>query len=1258
MIAASLGPVGHAAAAQHTYTVTQGGQCWEATPLGDGSKSVSDFYDYRSGNGTEFSSYGTTQLQRDQVSQLFLYRGTSGTSLVFLHDELQSSENETRTAGAITMQFSGLPADGSWVVEDDTYPNRDDNFNHSGSTSKIDWMWAPGRTDGAAFRGLANGSYDAITIEPQFGEDSWAARHRDPRWAYAEDNVTWTFRTGNGDLQTLNADESVSIRQGYCAGATPDAALDAPASVDAGTQVTLDASNSTDDGRVVEYRWDVDGDGTVENATTEATYTHRYSSTGSVEPTVVAVDDGGQTASATTTITVGDATAPAVTVDLPASVMVGQSFTASARNSTDNVAIDSYRWTFGDGTNATGETVSHSYDSNGTYNVSVRVTDTSGNVGTATHEVTVRTVDTEQPTADLAVPSEVNVGESVLLNASGSVDNNEITEYRWDVDGDGTVDETTTSPTYSHSYGSLGNRSASVTVADGHGNVDTATATVNVTDAVAPEAGVIDAPDRANVSESVSFVAANATDNHEIAAYEWSFGDGETATGSSVSHGYTETGTYTVSLTVRDTAGNTANATTTVDVADPDTSPPSPTLTVPELVAAGSSVLLDASGTTDDRGVVEYRWDVDGDGTIDNTTTTSTYAHTYTAAGNRTVRVTAVDEAGNTASASATISVTARDTESPAASLDGPKTGSPGEPVHLDASNSTDNEGITEFRWDVHGDGSIDATTTTPTYDHTYDDPGTYQPTIIAVDAAGNKGSANETIRVTVAGSPTAEIDAPESVTAGDSFTATAQTEHVDTANATFDWTFGDGSSATGENVSHSYDSNGTYNISLTVIDLAGETTTANTTITVRRPDSEPPTAALTVSDTGSSASTVQLNASASTDDVGITEYRWDVDGDGITDARTTSPTYDHTYGDSGTFSPAVTVVDAAGKTARATDTYTVANTPAPSVAIAVPDDVGVGESFTATAEAANVDTASATFDWTFGDGSSATGTSVSHSYDSDGTFDVSVTLTGPDGDTATATETVTVATSGENDTDGDDGGSGNDGDDDSGDTGGSGNDGGTSGSPSGGGSAPAGGDDTSESSQTVTEDEPESTPGETTTTRLSDGSIAIVTGNVTNGQHVNATLANESVGAGMATVERVDYRSNVTADEQNVTVRATETNASVYPSLPRFDGSVTSLSLVPTSSSADAMENATVAFTLRASAFEDRSRSQTSIAAYSHDNDTWTERHPTVASRGTTQRSSSRFRRIGPSLSGSPTPLSPSSRDRSGRNGLPSGRP
>ncbi|MEA5408741.1 hypothetical protein VB773_14995 [Haloarculaceae archaeon H-GB2-1] len=153
MIAASLGPVGHAAAAQHTYTVTQGGQCWEATPLGDGSKSVSDFYDYRSGNGTEFSSYGTTQLQRDQVSQLFLYRGTSGTSLVFLHDELQSSENETRTAGAITMQFSGLPADGSWVVEDDTYPNRDDNFNHSGSTSKIDWMWAPGRTDGAAFRG-------------------------------------------------------------------------------------------------------------------------------------------------------------------------------------------------------------------------------------------------------------------------------------------------------------------------------------------------------------------------------------------------------------------------------------------------------------------------------------------------------------------------------------------------------------------------------------------------------------------------------------------------------------------------------------------------------------------------------------------------------------------------------------------------------------------------------------------------------------------------------------------------------------------------------------------------------------------------------------------------------------------------------------------------------------------------------------------------------------------------------------------------
>ena len=49
-----------------------------------------------------------------------------------------------------------------------------------------------------------------------------------------------------------------------------------------------------------------------------------------------------------------------------------------------------------------------------------------------------------------------------------------------------------------------------------------------------------------------------------------------------------------------------------------------------------------------------------------------------------------------------------------------------------------------------------------------------------------------------------------------------------------FSWTFGDGSSSTGNPASHSYSAAGTYTTTLTVSDTSGATTTASNTITVR----------------------------------------------------------------------------------------------------------------------------------------------------------------------------------------------------------------------------------------------------------------------------------------------------------------------------------------------------------------------------------------------------------------------------------------
>ncbi len=59
-----------------------------------------------------------------------------------------------------------------------------------------------------------------------------------------------------------------------------------------------------------------------------------------------------------------------------------------------------------------------------------------------------------------------------------------------------------------------------------------------------------------NVGKLVTFDASGSTDNVGIVSCEWDFGDGTTDTGITCDHTYAEPGNYTVTLTVKDAAGN------------------------------------------------------------------------------------------------------------------------------------------------------------------------------------------------------------------------------------------------------------------------------------------------------------------------------------------------------------------------------------------------------------------------------------------------------------------------------------------------------------------------------------------------------------------------------------------------------------------------------------------------------------------------------------------------------------------------------
>jgi hypothetical protein len=220
VLVSALGVIPATAAAQEnqTFIIEQGDKCIQVTPLGNGSQTVEAFYDYRSPDMDQtglYSSYGTTEIQKSQVSQIFIYHGSNGYSLVFLHDKFGDGGG----GFVATADITGLPPEGEWVVEDDTYTNRDDTFNHSNGTSHIEWASNGNRTDGAAFRGLESPNYTTITVAMKFNEES--SRYPFEKWEgppEANQIERWIVRSGTGETTELDMDKPVEVSPGTCSG--------------------------------------------------------------------------------------------------------------------------------------------------------------------------------------------------------------------------------------------------------------------------------------------------------------------------------------------------------------------------------------------------------------------------------------------------------------------------------------------------------------------------------------------------------------------------------------------------------------------------------------------------------------------------------------------------------------------------------------------------------------------------------------------------------------------------------------------------------------------------------------------------------------------------------------------------------------------------------------------------------------------------------------------------------------------------------
>ena len=128
--------------------------------------------------------------------------------------------------------------------------------------------------------------------------------------------------------------------------------------------------------------------------------------------------------------------------------------------------VDSYQWNFGDNTFGSGPAPAHTYNTAGTYTVTLTVTDNAGLTTTGMTTATIYPATNKVPVANIAGPYSAITGKSTQFSASGSFDpDGSITQYRWDFAGLGTG----TGATPSFTFTRTGTHLVSLTVTDNVG---------------------------------------------------------------------------------------------------------------------------------------------------------------------------------------------------------------------------------------------------------------------------------------------------------------------------------------------------------------------------------------------------------------------------------------------------------------------------------------------------------------------------------------------------------------------------------------------------------------------------------------------------------------------------------------------------------------------------------------------------------------------------------------------------------------------
>ncbi len=627
----------------------------------------------------------------------------------------------------------------------------------------------------------------------------------------------------------------------------------------------------------------------------------------------------------------------------------------STTNSIDPVT--SYLWNFGDGTSSAAATPTHVFPAEGVYVISLIETTTSGCRDTVT--INRGIITNTKPVINFTASPRITCAKT-MINFT-DLTTGTATRWLW-LFGDKNI-STSKNPT--HTYTDTGKFDVQLIVWN-NGCADS----ILFKDYIqinAPIAKFHETMDCKKPYERVFVDGSIGADE-----WNWDFGDGTTSNQPGPVHQFATPGFYEVSLMVKNNATGcdftTKKIIQIVDVKAAFT-------TSDTIICKGSNINFTTGLSLSE--VSSFNWNF-GDGTSLDTITNSA-KHTYRVAGNYTVRliITTILGCKDTLIKTMNIRVngpTAKFTSSvPGSCLNSAV-------VFNDLSVSDGLNPIKTFNWN-YGDGKTEKLLSAP-FQHIYAAPGIFSVKLQVADSLGCTDSFTIPTALVIS-KPVAKFITKDSLSCP---TKPVQFTNQSTGpNLTYRWNFGDGTTSGLQNPSHAFTSNGSFTVSLFIMDQYG------CTDSISKPNFVSivtPVANFLMSDSLSACPPLIVQFTDLTSN-GVTRS-WDF-GDGTT-TLTNNPSHFYSY--PGTYLVNLTTTGPGGCSTILEKTILIKG---PKGTFTYNPLIGcnqVNSSFSAS----TIDAVSILWDFNDGNTVNTTDSSIDHSYTYAGTYIPKIILTDNDG--------------------------------------------------------------------------------------------------------------------------------------------------------------------------------------------------------------------------------------------------------------------